>query len=230
AALNIRKPHLAINASKLIEINKLTPCEINFIKVNNSNIEWQGNYHKTYNKSIVYNENRNNKIVDLAIQSVKNGRVPLILISKIKHGKILLNKIKEKMEKENIKIEDKLIPNEKNNWDCVSTVEFVHGNDDLLKRESVFKSVKEGFTKILIGSTIADEGLDLPILDTLILAGAGKSSTRAFQRVGRVLRLYDKKEKAIVYDFMDMQDTFYKQYLYRKALYKTEPLWKINHI
>jgi superfamily II DNA or RNA helicase len=81
---------------------------------------------------------------------------------------------------------------------------------------------------ILIGSTIADEGLDVPALKVLILAGSGKSSTRAFQRVGRVLRLFKGRNKAYVYDFMDMIPTFYKHYLYRKALYCTEPAWKNN--
>ena len=57
----------------------------------------------------------------------------------------------------------------------VKNVEFLSGQDDALRRKAVIKACKERKCKILIGSTIADEGLDIPVLDTLILAGGGKT-------------------------------------------------------
>ncbi len=224
AALNIRKPNLSINASKLIKKQKLSPCQINFVTINNSNVDWKGNYFDTYESAIVNNEFRNNKIVDLAIKSIKENRTLLILVQTIKHGEIILEKLKN-----NIDIDKKAITINGNNF-IVNNIEFVNGSYDAIERDAVFNAVRQGFTKILIGTTIADEGLDCPPLDTLILAGSGKSSTKAFQRVGRVLRLYKGKTNAIVYDFRDMQKTFYRHFLYRKALYETEPEWEINYI
>lgn len=221
AALNIRKPYLSINASKLIAKGKLVPCNINFIKINSS-CDWLGNYADTYDKAIVNNKQRNQIIVDAAKDRFDNHST-LILISKINHGKLLLNKLKKELP-----YEEKFYFDEDNNFVMVGNVEFLSGKDDPIRRKLVFKAVKEGFCKVLIGSTIADEGLDLPILDTLILAGAGKVSTRAFQRIGRVLRLYEGKNEALVIDFMDSNSTFYNQAMIRKALYETEPLWKIH--
>ena len=224
AALNIRKPHLSINASKLIEKGKLTPCEINFVKIN-GNIEWQGNYGKTYDKVITNNEWRNNKIINLVKKSLDEGQKSiLLLISKIKHGKILLEKLKEIIPIDN---KEYTFNSKKIN---VCNIEFLSGNDNIDRREAVFQAVRDGFCQILIGSTIADEGLSLEILDTLLLTGVGKSSTRAFQRIGRALRLYPGKAKAIIYDFIDMNATFYNQYLVRESLYKLEEKWIINYI
>jgi superfamily II DNA or RNA helicase len=208
AALNIRKPHLAINASKLIAKGKLTPCTINFIPMP-SGTEWLGDYSKTYNRAIVHNQLRNNVIVQLVQNSLKYRKAILILVSKVDHGNLLLQSLRSTLGLGN-------------------AVEFLSGSDDINERERVFNAVKAGQCKVLIGTTIADEGLDLPILDTLILAGGGKSSTKAFQRVGRVLRLYEGKKDAIVYDFLDSYKTFNNQALTRKALYETEPLWKLG--
>jgi ATP-dependent helicase IRC3 len=223
AALNIRQPSLSIQASDLIRKGKLVPCTINFINMN-LNIPWQGNYADTYKACITENGIRNKKIVNLALESIKTRNATLILISKISHGNRILNMIKNSMEyKEKIVTLD-------GKMHKVGNVEFVSGKDNTERRRAVFQAVKDGFCKILIGSTIADEGLDISILDVLILAGGGKSSTRAFQRVGRVLRLHPLKKDAIVYDFMDSNETFYKQAQTRLALYSTEPLWKIKNI
>lgn len=225
SALSIRKPHLSINASKLIEKGKLVPCNIFFVPLKNS-YSWQRNYSKTYDRAIVYNQERNDIIANLAYKSTfEKGRKTLILIKKIEHGNIIKAMIENKigsLEKKFYTIEDKEVD--------VYNVDFLNGSDSPERRKAVFQAVKDGFTKILIGSTIADEGLDLPPLDCLILAGSGKSSTRAFQRIGRVLRLYKEKKNAIIFDFMDETKTFKNHALTRKALYETEPLWKINYL
>ena len=74
------------------------------------------------------------------------------------------------------------------------------------------------------------EGLDLPILDILILGGGGKSSTRAFQRIGRVLRLHKNKKRAIVFDFEDGTPMLNRHAKVRKKLYETEPAWDIKYL
>lgn len=222
ASINVRNPKSNVNASTLINKGKLTPCEINFVK-QEAVCEWLGSYAQTYNAGIVNNEKRNNKIIKIVKNSIdKNLGSILVLISKLEHGYLLLNKIKKEVGFENVTVD---YNGKQYN---LTTVEFINGATTMDERNAILHGAKIGKIKILIGSTIADEGLDVPALKVLILAGAGKSSTRAFQRVGRVLRLYDGFDKAYVYDFMDMMPTFYKHFLYRKALYCTEPEWKKN--
>jgi superfamily II DNA or RNA helicase len=50
---------------------------------------------------------------------------------------------------------------------------------------------------------LADEGLDAPILDAVILMTPQRSENRTIQRIGRVLRALDGKEQPIVIDIVD---------------------------
>ena len=220
AAINVRNPKSNVNASTLIKKGKLTPVELYFIK-QEANCEWLGSYAETYNKAIVYNEDRNSKIISKIKESVANdyGSV-LVLIGKLHHGNLLLNKIRNEIENKEFDFVHE------NQTFHLHTAEFINGSTSMEERMAILEAARQEKVKFLIGSTIADEGLDVPALKVLILAGAGKSSTRAFQRVGRVLRLFKGRNVARVYDFMDMMPTFYKHFMYRKALYCTEPEWK----
>ena len=63
-----------------------------------------------------------------------------------------------------------------------------------------------------------------------MLAGGGKSSTRALQRIGRVVRPFKDKQKAIVYDIWDECDYFREHAQRREQIYRTEPKWRIYHV
>jgi superfamily II DNA or RNA helicase len=82
--------------------------------------------------------------------------------------------------------------------------------------------IDKGYCKICISSCVFDEGIDAPRLDTLILAGGGKSSTRAYQRIGRVMRLYPGKNKCFVFDFDDETPIFHRHARCRRKLYEEE--------
>lgn len=222
ASMNVRNPKSNINASTLIKKGKLTPCKIFFVE-QEANCGWLGNYEKTYNTAIVHNEDRNNKIMKIIDHSIKNdlGSI-LVLFGRIDHGMLLKEKIEKQFGSEPVDVEC----NGKTYH--LHTVELISGETDMEMRNAILEGARQEKVKILLGSTIADEGLDCPALKVLILTASGKSSTRAFQRVGRVLRLYKGRNQAYVYDFMDNHPTFYKHFLYRKALYETEPEWKKN--
>jgi superfamily II DNA or RNA helicase len=87
-----------------------------------------------------------------------------------------------------------------------------------------------GVGGILCHNTIFDEGVDVKPLDTLILAGSGKSKTRALQRVGRVLRNSPGKEEATVIDFMDNCKYMMAHSQTRKKIYQTEPEFTIDEL
>lgn len=227
AIVSKRNPEHAITASYLIERGYLVPATIYNVPIKQT---FKGrNYHKIVNQAIVDNEYRNNIIVKIAkkMLDVRNATT-LILVQRVEHG----DKLKEKLHK--VIPEEKFtvyIEDPKKGVEVpirVSNVEFLSGRDDSLRRAAVIKATKEKKVKVLIGSTIADEGLDIPSLDTLILAGGGKSSTRAFQRIGRVLRLFDGKDKGIVFDFEDYTPMLRRHAQVRRKLYKTETAWTLK--
>lgn len=226
ACLNKKQEGVMVTASDLIKLGYLVKPDIYFVPIKQV---YQGkNYNTIYNQAIVENESRNKIIYKITQQMYKRNKHILILFKTIKHGEAMQKELLKRLGEEVTPVRVVNPKNGKETTIRVKNVELLSGNDDTLRRAAVFKAVKEGICRCLIASTIADEGLDLPILDTLILAGGGKSSTRAFQRVGRVIRLFEGKEKAIVFDFIDYTPMLRRHSRARQKYYQTEPLWDIH--
>lgn len=190
-----------INASMLISSGVLVPPKIYFVHVKS---RLGGVFADVYKKGIVENMYRNNVIKNLADQFVKEGRQTLILVRHISHGEIL----------------QEMIPNSV----------FLHGSINSKNRQDAIKKMKDGKHMCVIASSIFDEGVDVRPLSALILAGAGKSPTRALQRIGRVIRCHEGKKDAIIVDFFDEMKYMKKHSQSRRKIYKTEPKFEIFDI
>jgi len=193
-----------ISASYLIRENYLVKPDIYFVPISNMRGKGFGTYATAYKEAIVNNPIRNDIIVKVAKQMMDNDRVILILCKQIKHGKIL----------------ESLIP------DSV----FIHGSHSSKIRKAHLDKIRERKASITIASTIFDEGINVKSLDTLILAGSGKSKTRALQRVGRILRKSPGKEEATVIDFMDNCKYMLSHSNTRRKIYATEPEFSIDDL
>jgi len=95
------------------------------------------------------------------------------------------------------------------------------------ERKKIYEALKRGEVDVIVATTLADEGLDLPPLRTLIIAVGGRSRTRALQRIGRLVRPYPGKTKAIAIELFDDYIYFRDHLRQRLRLYATEPHWKI---
>jgi superfamily II DNA or RNA helicase len=93
------------------------------------------------------------------------------------------------------------------------------------KRRAIFDRVEK--LDVLVADTVADEGLDLPPIMSLLITGGGMSKTRTLQRVGRVVRPWKDKKYAIVVDLWDLGPYFEDHGEERLNLYRTEPLWRV---
>ena len=104
------------------------------------------------------------------------------------------------------------------------TAEFLSGADDSDTRKEITSRVVNGELRVLIATTIFDEGADISNLNALIIASGGKSFRQVMQRVGRVLRKKKTGENvASVFDFVDRQDPIlYKHSKNRKSIYTDE--------
>jgi superfamily II DNA or RNA helicase len=191
-------------ASTLIDNGFLVPANITLLEVPPLEEKLPKHYASVYSKYITENDIRNGMIEDSARILIKKGKKLLILVRYLNHGRELAERLKD-------------IP-----------LFFVNGEVDSETRESVKKDFESGNLKCLIASSVFDIGVDLPCLDALILAGGGKSTVRALQRIGRVIRLFPNKKHAIVVDFIDNATYLNKHSATRIAVYKTEPRFKIK--
>ena len=75
------------------------------------------------------------------------------------------------------------------------------------KRREYRERFMSGDLRALLATQLADEGLDLPRADRMVLAFPGKHKGRTEQRLGRVLRPCEGKDSAILYDLVDSRVT-----------------------
>lgn len=66
--------------------------------------------------------------------------------------------------------------------------EFLSGPTATSIRQERVKEFKVGLLPCIVATNIFDEGMNVPRIQALLLAGAGKSSVKLLQRVGRALR------------------------------------------
>jgi superfamily II DNA or RNA helicase len=72
---------------------------------------------------------------------------------------------------------------------------FMEGDTPATERKQILDQVRNRRLNTLIATSLADEGLDLPSVDVVILAGAGSSTTKALQRIGRALRPFPVRRR-----------------------------------
>lgn len=191
-----------VNSTDLIRRGYLVPPKITMYEVLPSGKRMVRDYRKIYQNEVVEHPERNALIAEVAEHSALRGRSVLILVSQVKHGKQL----------------EETIPGSV----------FIHGGDTSETRNLALEQLRQKSHPILIATTLADEGLDLPSLDVLILAAAGKSETRALQRVGRALRPYPGKKTAVIVDFWDQALYLEEHSRRRYEIYRTEPSFDVD--
>lgn len=201
----------AIDRQVLIDAGFLCPCEVVFLEVNDrdefepvvSEIadkliaerrrKWpilfanpvsaneqirRATWQAVLQEAIHNNPARDAAIVDIC--RAHTDAVTLIIVGSVAHGESLAEKIPGAVV-------------------CHSKVKG---------RAKIMTDARAGKIPVLIATSLADEGLDLPIASVLILAAPSKSKGKAEQRTGRVLRTMEAKTHGIVYDFNDIQHSY----------------------
>lgn len=185
-------------AAELIKRGYLSGIVVNM--VDNPEVIDGTSWQQVYSAGIVESVQRNAKIIGLALEEFRLGRRVMILVRQIRHGEILLAGLQTA---------------------AVPTV-FLHGSTDSEERESEKKRFNTDGNFVLIASVIFDEGVDIPEINSLIIAAGGKSEIRVIQRVGRGLRKKADNGLLTVFDFMDSSKFLRKHSAKRLAVYRKE--------
>ena len=80
---------------------------------------------------------------------------------------------------------------------------LVHSKIGKKQRKEAMEEFKAGNLRTMIATSLADEGLDLPNVELLIMVSGGRSSQKTIQRASRALRKTDSKNCATILDFSD---------------------------
>ena len=88
------------------------------------------------------------------------------------------------------------------------------------KRAAVLEAADAGELRAIFATTVADEGLDLPGLDTVVLTSPTKAMGRVQQRIGRIMRVAENKQTPLVVDCIDRSGAFFALSKKRMKLYR----------
>ena len=188
-----------IPASRLINEGYLAKALIRFRVVPPYPYELEKHYQSIYKKYVVENDVRNGLVLDAAKTLVAKGYQTLVLFSSIKHGDILYETFQQHMR-------------------CA----ILNGSNSKEERERVKKDLEAHKIDCVLASKIFDIGVDIPSLSGLVIACGGKSTVKALQRVGRVIRRYPGKKFAVVIDFADQATYLDNHSRIRYKIYTSE--------
>ena len=198
-----------VTNKEMIEDGVSVPTHITFLDIEKPDLPTGLDYQTAYDDGIVNNIYRNKLICTAAVEYYERGKQTLIIVKKIDHGRILSDLLT---------VTKKFVPHQ-----------FIHGGLSTEEREEGIENFKGGITKILVSSSILDQGVDIPNIDVLIFASGGNSYIRAIQRVGRGLRLHDTKDRLTVIDFSDRTNKYLaKHSMERLQTYMKEECFTID--
>lgn len=88
------------------------------------------------------------------------------------------------------------------------------------ERREILDDFRAGKIKCVLGTQLADEALDVPILSCVALTFPGKHNDLILQQVGRALREHSGKESAVIIDICDPNvKSLWKQWSGRRYAY-----------
>jgi superfamily II DNA or RNA helicase len=196
-----------LKATELIRQGYLVPPKIVFRDIAPPSKKIPRKWQDIKGQYIVENEERNDLLVRNVVRLLELGRKPLVLFREHKHGRLLRD----------------ALPSDIN-------YEYVTGEVSKEDRDTIRDNFKKGNVDLILASTVYDQGIDLPALDALVLASGGKSTAKALQRIGRVIRGNPDggKKDALVVETYDQAHFVKKHSVMRYQIYKTEPGFQIK--
>ncbi|NIQ07025.1 MAG: ATP-dependent helicase, partial [Candidatus Korarchaeota archaeon] len=92
----------------------------------------------------------------------------------------------------------------------------VTGSTPEKERRDFFQEFRRGRTRIIVTTTVLDEGVDVPDASVSIIVGGSGQPRQMIQRTGRVCR-YEENKTAFIYEIIADHDLERRQHIKRTA-------------
>lgn len=150
-------------------------------------------YQEQYTEVVMHPE-RNAKVLEILATYEYDSA--LVLVERLEHGRIL--------------------------HAAYPTSVYANGSMATEDRAEALDALRNGNHAVVIATPIFDEGVDVPAVDLVILAGAGKSAIKLMQRIGRGMRPKADGRGLTIVDFIDSGKYMLKQSHDRAVFYESE--------
>lgn len=193
-------------AHQAIAEGYLTPIEVNIYDLHG---KAHRSYPKEYDLNYCGSEALLGKVLDICSQAGDNEQILILVKNKDKAGAIFHEFLKM------------------NGFDNM----YISGDDKKEVINNTIKAFNEKRFRILIGSSVIGEGIDVRSTDHLCMCQGGKSEIVMVQAVGRLVRLFEGKKLGRVHDF-NFVDTKYmgKHLVQREDIYERNFECPINRV
>lgn len=209
----------SIKAKMLQDRGKIAPVKVKCIYLNHNDADFdnklsyiRGNpnlANKAYQleKKYIYASEPRMKFISKLVGKCKSNT--LVLFNTIEHGKRMFDIL------------------EKDFPDLIFL--YIDGSIKKKRREEIKKQmeINDGQTRILVATYgTLSTGVSINNIHNIILTDSFKSETRIIQSIGRGLRLHEDKDKAIIFDLIDVfreshqKNSFFRHGIERQKLYK----------
>ena len=193
-----------IDKKDLVQAGNLCPAEVKWIKTEfNPSVDASEKYSKALSE-LTEDETRN-RLICKAVSENNGHGISLILSDRKAHCDAL--------------------------QDILSDAHGIHaevltGSTSHKERERIIANLQDGECKYLIATgQLIGEGFDLPGISTVFLGTPVKFSGRLIQYIGRALRPAPGKDKAMVFDFVDVHNpVFYASAKARHSTYQKQQI------
>jgi superfamily II DNA or RNA helicase len=164
----------------------------------------------TITESVVKSKKRNKQIADTIVAEASRGaNLQLVLSKQIDHLRYIERCVRELSPRLSTAL---LVASSGKSGGAVAL-----SKDE---RKVVLDEARKGTIRVLFGTSLADEGLDIPRLDRLHLTFPTRAEGKIEQQIGRIQRAFPGKRTAIVHDYVDNISLLRNQALNRRKVYK----------
>ena len=205
-----------INARDLMQRGFLARPLVTFIQPSYSKLPPKfkafGFVHKI---GIIQNKARNSVICSLAASIYRGAYKSLIFVTRKDHGHKLAEALAKLYGTPSIFVQGAKLVDEYtasgvhklHKWNISEIAEYVNSREKA----------------VVLTTQVLDEGIDIPIINVLIMAGGLKKYRRSVQRIGRGMRPKGDDNRVFVFDFYDTAHFYLtNQSVYRMNTYRWE--------
>lgn len=166
-------------------------------------------------RSLIHDRRRNAQIIENIIADHDSGNhVQLVLSQQIDHLDLLAKSLKERRPD----ITQELLIAGGAKKDRSGRV-IRNISRTKAERTEAIRAARKGHLRVLFGTQLADEGLDIPRLDRLHLVFPTRAQGKISQQVGRIQRVHPGKRDVIVHDYVDEPRVLKNQWFERRKAY-----------
>lgn len=208
-----------ITSDTLLKRGFLVPTQVVFVPVESSQLRGMPNntYQGGHGKYGVQEHKDRNKLVAWAVLYLANaGKKVLVLVGTKKQGRILVSMIQA------------MLPSDpRSNY---RAVEFLSTETPRPRQQKVIDAFLDtDVVKVLIGTSLLGEGVDLPTADALVYARGERAEVSLTQNAYRVSTALPGKRKALIVDFADRHHKkLLRHSQERLAVYFHEPTFQVS--